>query len=260
MHKFAMSAVEWMEAHDDNVVVVHCKAGKGRTGTMIACLLMAMGQCPTADDALDFFAQERTANGKGVTIPSQIRYVHYYEHIYKSEIDAAYKNPCKHPLCKPRKLERIVMKTIPDFDRGGGCDPYVVVKTLAGEQLFKSEPLVKLHKKTTDEAVIEVGGLEVCGDLKVSMIDWDKVGSDDKMCHFCFHTCFIKNNRLHMVKTEIDKAVKDKKAKLFHDDFALTVEFSPVPGHESDDEADADEKEMEKAFEDWDISPVAHSF
>ena len=33
----------WLEAHDDNVAVVHCLAGKGRTGTVIACFLLFEG-------------------------------------------------------------------------------------------------------------------------------------------------------------------------------------------------------------------------
>lgn len=37
---FCADAADWLAQHPHNVVVVHCKAGKGRTGLMICCLLM----------------------------------------------------------------------------------------------------------------------------------------------------------------------------------------------------------------------------
>lgn len=36
---FVEDAAAWLQADPDKVVVVHCKAGKGRTGLMICCLL-----------------------------------------------------------------------------------------------------------------------------------------------------------------------------------------------------------------------------
>eukprot|EP00879_Flechtneria_rotunda_P002000 GHRR01002177.1.p1 GENE.GHRR01002177.1~~GHRR01002177.1.p1 ORF type:complete len:1461 (+),score=576.75 GHRR01002177.1:827-5209(+) len=40
VQQFCSDAAAWLVAHPHNVVVVHCKAGKGRTGIMICCLLM----------------------------------------------------------------------------------------------------------------------------------------------------------------------------------------------------------------------------
>ena len=76
---FCDSVGEWLNQNEANVASIHCKAGKGRTGMMIACYLVHSGRCSSADEALFLFGQERTRNGKGVTIPSQMRYVHYYE-------------------------------------------------------------------------------------------------------------------------------------------------------------------------------------
>ena len=55
------------------------KAGKGRTGLVCATFLLHTSRCARARDALALYGSRRTLNGKGVTIPSQARYVTYYE-------------------------------------------------------------------------------------------------------------------------------------------------------------------------------------
>lgn len=70
----------WLDANPSNVLAIHCKAGKGRTGTMIACLLVERyaDKNITALDALQYYAKQRTHDEKGVTISSQQRYVRYF--------------------------------------------------------------------------------------------------------------------------------------------------------------------------------------
>ena len=65
------------------MVVIHCKAGKGRSGLMACVLLMALNptDLASADRAMDYYARMRTHDGKGLTIPSQRRYVQYYEQL-----------------------------------------------------------------------------------------------------------------------------------------------------------------------------------
>lgn len=60
-------------------LAIDCKAGKGRTGSVIAALLLRLRECATASEALALFGDRRTRNGRGVTIPSQTRFVEYYE-------------------------------------------------------------------------------------------------------------------------------------------------------------------------------------
>eukprot|EP01050_Picozoa_sp_SAG11_P039167 SAG11_NODE_16346_length_550_cov_0.798226_2_plen_71_part_01 len=71
MHEFCTVVTSFLARDPERVVAVHCKAGKGRTGTMIACLLLHMRDYATAEDAMQWFGYCRTSNGKGVTIPSQ---------------------------------------------------------------------------------------------------------------------------------------------------------------------------------------------
>ncbi|CAG8148331.1 unnamed protein product [Penicillium nalgiovense] len=60
------------------VAVVHCKAGKGRSGT-IACAYLISQEGWKKEDALQRFTERRMriGFGDGVSIPSQLRYVEY---------------------------------------------------------------------------------------------------------------------------------------------------------------------------------------
>lgn len=62
---FCESMSTWLNSDKRNVSAVHCKAGKGRTGMMLACYLVHSGKCASADEALFLFGHERTKNGKG---------------------------------------------------------------------------------------------------------------------------------------------------------------------------------------------------
>lgn len=44
MFKFVNDVNAWMNADNSNVVAIHCKGGKGRTGTMICTWLIESGQ------------------------------------------------------------------------------------------------------------------------------------------------------------------------------------------------------------------------
>ncbi|KAI5868352.1 phosphatases II [Durotheca rogersii] len=71
---------KWKDKKGDRVVVVHCKAGKGRSGTMACSYLIA--ECGwTPEEALTRFTERRMRPkfGGGVTIPSQLRWVGYVD-------------------------------------------------------------------------------------------------------------------------------------------------------------------------------------
>jgi protein-tyrosine phosphatase len=69
-----------LRAGADKVVVVHCKAGKGRSGTM-SCAYLIAEEGFSADDAMAAFtrARMRPGWGEGVSIPSQCRWLRYVE-------------------------------------------------------------------------------------------------------------------------------------------------------------------------------------
>lgn len=70
---FCDEVSRYLDADENNVAVVHCKAGKGRTGVMICCYLLYSKQSPNAESVLRYYGDKRTTDQKGVTIPSQRR-------------------------------------------------------------------------------------------------------------------------------------------------------------------------------------------
>ncbi|KAF1912866.1 hypothetical protein BDU57DRAFT_541578 [Ampelomyces quisqualis] len=70
----------WLHANKARVVVVHCKAGKGRSGTASCSYLISEEGWPV-HKALQRFTERRMRPnmGKGVSIPSQLRWIGYVD-------------------------------------------------------------------------------------------------------------------------------------------------------------------------------------
>ena len=54
----------FLQEDEQNVVAVHCKAGKGRTGTVIAAYMLFAQEVESHEEALNYFGVCRTVNGK----------------------------------------------------------------------------------------------------------------------------------------------------------------------------------------------------
>ncbi|XP_055593559.1 phosphatidylinositol 3,4,5-trisphosphate 3-phosphatase and dual-specificity protein phosphatase PTEN isoform X4 [Uranotaenia lowii] len=214
---FCRDVDEYLRADPKNVVAVHCKAGKGRTGTMISCYLMYSRQFNTAGEALDYYAQQRTNDAKGVTIPSQRRYVEYYASLLQS--NELYRSVTLY-LCEIR------------------VTPGVNIRE--GSIHVNGSDLVSLVDiKRTDDAT--VAKLYCCmplnGDVKIEFLK-STVLRKEKGFHFWFNTFFVAkmakrdgdgNLLLTLSKTEIDDAHKDKQHKVYPKNFTVQMVLQTVP-------------------------------
>jgi phosphatidylinositol-3,4,5-trisphosphate 3-phosphatase and dual-specificity protein phosphatase PTEN len=213
----------WFIQDKNNVASIHCKAGKGRTGVMIWSYLLYSGKFTKAKDALDFYAYARTNNNKGVTIPSQIRYVNYFG---KSlEKDFEYKRVAI-------KLNKIRMFTIPNVVGGGWC-PFFVIKNDHKDKKakhFSSNNEIKtefIHNKNFYDFQIK-SDLFLLDDIKIEFYHNSGLNKQ-KMFHFWIHTSFLdKSGMLHLSKDEIDKADRDKKSKVFDKNFGLELHYDII--------------------------------
>lgn len=77
---FVESLDKYLSLNEDNVAVLHCKAGQGRSGTM-CCSYLMIQQGLTKTEATTLFTEKRMRSGlgNGVAIFSQRRYLDYVE-------------------------------------------------------------------------------------------------------------------------------------------------------------------------------------
>eukprot|EP00291_Cryptomonas_curvata_P017130 CAMPEP_0172171826 /NCGR_PEP_ID=MMETSP1050-20130122/12107_1 /TAXON_ID=233186 /ORGANISM="Cryptomonas curvata, Strain CCAP979/52" /LENGTH=1269 /DNA_ID=CAMNT_0012843299 /DNA_START=441 /DNA_END=4250 /DNA_ORIENTATION=- len=121
IHKF-------MQADPDNIVAIHCKAGKGRTGLMVVAYLIYCGFRHTAAAAREFYDWARTTDGKGLTITSQIRYTHYFEELLR-RIKHGREPVQTTQACAPAiLLHRVRLHTVPHFNGDGCWDPFLTIE------------------------------------------------------------------------------------------------------------------------------------
>ncbi|KAI8815159.1 hypothetical protein BJ742DRAFT_6397 [Cladochytrium replicatum] len=180
---FCADVAEWLASSSTgrNVAVIHCKAGKGRTGVMVSCFLMYTGITPTAEEALRYYNTVRTSNAKGITIPSQIRYVQYAEALIQNKFAYVPRELC---------IQTVRLHTVPIPIRTSTNGAQLLLK------LKMRDPDGILSSSLEADCVRDANGITltmtkpvvVVGDVKVEI--FVKSIRKDKICHFWFNTNF----------------------------------------------------------------------
>eukprot|EP00011_Vannellida_sp_DIVA3-517-6-12_P008018 CAMPEP_0114615288 /NCGR_PEP_ID=MMETSP0168-20121206/6089_1 /TAXON_ID=95228 ORGANISM="Vannella sp., Strain DIVA3 517/6/12" /NCGR_SAMPLE_ID=MMETSP0168 /ASSEMBLY_ACC=CAM_ASM_000044 /LENGTH=426 /DNA_ID=CAMNT_0001826357 /DNA_START=74 /DNA_END=1354 /DNA_ORIENTATION=+ len=234
LFKIIHSMHSWLSADESNVAVVHCLAGKGRTGTVIACYLSYIGEIADPVKALKFYGEKRSHIAKGVSYPSQRRYVRYFDDVVSRRV------PCQP---SPLVLETVVVKGMPVMSATAGNNPSLqVCQSVCGqnegdnllhvaEQVLYSSAWLDVgrqYKETETELQFTVN-VVVEGDiiLRLFHVTW-MLGREVMLLRTSFHTSFIPASReLVLKKKELDLADKDKR---FGDDFSVTLKFKEDDG------------------------------
>jgi len=152
---------------------------------------MLNGTCKDSDDALTYYGNQRTKDGKGVTIASQIRYIRYYEKVLK-ELDGTI------PPAITLVLTRVKIRAYPKKEIKFNGDPIILIE-MNDEVVHTSQPgKVSKLKNGGYRATIKVGG-KVNGDVKIVLMV-KKGSKKHKLCHFWFNTGFIEDMNLKLPK------------------------------------------------------------
>lgn len=108
------------------VAVIHCNHGKGRTGTLICCLLLYLGAFADYKEAMKFYARKRfEVEGLGVTQPCQIKYIEYFSQLLKTKL-----------FPRVLAIKKILIANSEDLQQ-----PYVKIRALDQE-----EYIINTHK------------------------------------------------------------------------------------------------------------------
>jgi len=271
------SIERYLSEHPSNVVAVHCKAGKGRTGMVVAAFMLHAGLCTTAEAALKGFAEKRTWDGQGVTIPSQIRYVEYYAELLRRRQVEDIVRPTAY------RLQRMRLVTAAPTRLSGDFQPYFKLKGWRGEGEGLREvkvydyrwqvPDVAGYACTLPYVDLDCSGdvVRVEGDVKIVLYD-AAGGSHKRLCHIWMNSSFLLDGTMRFSKSRVDVACKDTRCRRFESTFAVVVHLEPLeeseaarnevtrqtaPGDSSDEEntcVSSDESDREELDRDTEVT------
>lgn len=164
-----------------NVALIHCKAGKGRTGVMICAYLLHSGQFSVTQEALDFYGNARTSNGKGVTIPSQLRFVEYYGRTLQQKLEY-----------QPTTLifKTIRLHGVPNV-QNGTCLPFFTIRQGPEQVLiFKSQVFEGISKESKEAVLLLDPPTPICGDVKIEFFSQNKNGQGKNVSSLVQHVLY----------------------------------------------------------------------
>jgi protein-tyrosine phosphatase len=262
--EFLADARSFKGGEDDNVIAVHCKAGKGRTGSLCCAWLLYARRRRTVEEALEMFAERRTDTRigrklRGVETPSQIRYVNQlFQHLKRT--DSWLHSPeCPPAIPAPTAtLHRLAIDS--DFFAHPGKIKGLRVLIQCFETTSNlAEPVLETEAYEATADSIALNDIVVRGDVRVALFE-DK-GKDFSareamlaapknfnkskglLAYFCFHTGFMYSEEeapsslesscgstLEVDVSEMDKANKriktDKRDGRFNQGAQAVLHFS----------------------------------
>uniref|UniRef100_A0A8C9T5W8 Tensin 1 n=1 Tax=Scleropages formosus TaxID=113540 RepID=A0A8C9T5W8_SCLFO len=194
----------WLNADPHNVVVLHNKGNRGRTGVVVAAYMHYSNISASADQALDRFAMKRFYEDKVLPVgqPSQKRYIQYFSGLLSGHIKINN---------KPLFLHHVIMHGIPNFESQGGCRPFLKIYQ-AMQPVYTSGIYNVQGDSHTSICITIEPGLLLKGDILLKCYHKRfRSPSRDVIFRVQFHTCAVHDLGIVFGKDELDETFRDER-------------------------------------------------
>uniref|UniRef100_A0A8C4E3M1 Tensin 2b n=1 Tax=Dicentrarchus labrax TaxID=13489 RepID=A0A8C4E3M1_DICLA len=199
----------WLTSDPHNVVVLHCKGNKGKTGVIVAAYMHYSKISAGADQALTTLAMRKFCEDKVSSSlqPSQNRYIYYFGGLLSGTIKMN---------SSPLFLHQVLIPSLPNFQAGGGFYPFL--------KIYQSLQLV--YTSGTLSFLI-CTSLSYLHPLQVKCYHRrSRAAEREVVFRVQFHTCTVHGAQLWFGKTELDLACTDDR---FSPDATVEFIFSNGP-------------------------------
>jgi phosphatidylinositol-3,4,5-trisphosphate 3-phosphatase/dual-specificity protein phosphatase PTEN len=221
LFRACLSMDQWLSQDPENIIVTNCRAGKGRTGTLICCYMIFCGRFSDYTEAANYYKIKRFSQGGGVTQPSQLRYIQYFAQVMQENI--------KYPLLV--NVERVLMRTAPHCSGSSSKLVFSVFesdKLIFTNQAKDRDRQISFHDTWSDNTVHEIVMIKekrvMQGDINCTLVNWGLLNMK-MICRFSFNTAFItQNNELAFKKYELDPD-NFKNSRKVSENFEIFVQF-----------------------------------
>ena len=199
----------------ENIVALHCLAGKGRAGMMACCLLLHTKKFATAVEAISHYdeVRMRKASKRGLTVPSQIRYVKYYQQLLELN-ERGLRNPVVDGSIKGLRLVKITLRD---------CPEQLAVHVYTQQGIIGNKTCTFKSKKPTSSLNLS---LKIVGNTLIRLVN----AKNKTVGSVWFNTAMHPGGQLVFEKMEIDKFHKDKGSILDTAAIILQVEEGKILG------------------------------
>jgi phosphatidylinositol-3,4,5-trisphosphate 3-phosphatase/dual-specificity protein phosphatase PTEN len=223
---------EFLSENDDNVVVINCRAGKGRTGTIICCYLLYSGRFSYPEDAFIYYSYKRFKKGDGVTQPSQKKYVYYFYVALNEKIYFPYIR-----IIKAITLKELIKHNTTAFGTGMNVlHPYFEIYLNNSDKLSYSnkasflEQKSVLFNKSDNSAIITENDFSFyfSGDITIKIYN-NNMLSTQKLGRVSFNSAFLTKDqtelKFHLKEIDPDDLGEDKRISK---DYQIIISFGKM--------------------------------
>ncbi|XP_041468237.1 tensin-1-like isoform X6 [Lytechinus variegatus] len=208
----------WMKGNLNNVVVLHCKGGRGPIGVVVSAFMNYLSITSGNDSTMDRHAMKRflDAKGWGSMHPSQMRYIDYFSGLLTNSIQIN---------SSPLFLHHAVIHGVPNYDSNGGCRPFL--RVYQGMSPVYTSGVYTVPEGTSRFVITPGRAIPLRGDILLKCYHKKfRSTTRDTIFRCQFHTTAVMEYRLVFQKQELDDACTDAR---FPEFTKVELIFSSTP-------------------------------